>query len=162
MPNPSKTPEQHQLNGTEPKPSRARSSKLVAGQPVAPKWLDKTARQEFARMLPLLEQRDSLTPADYMQLAIYASAVSRYVAALKDVDERGPVVTVTTLDKHGAQVENEKTNPSLRTVAEAEKAIHRYLRELGATPRTREGVKPAKKSTKGKSLLEQLAERGIN
>jgi len=36
------------------------------------------------------------------------------------------------------------------------------LRELGATPRTREGVKPAKKSTKGKSLLEQLAERGIN
>jgi P27 family predicted phage terminase small subunit len=159
--NPAKTPEQHALNGTKTRASRTKKPTAEAGSPEAPKWLDKVARVEFKRMLPLLEQRSSLTPVDFMQLAIYAQAVSRYVAALQDVEERGPVVTMMTLDKHGKAIENEKPNPSLKTVAEAEAKIHRYLRELGATPRTRESVKAAKKNDKGKTLLEQLAERGI-
>jgi P27 family predicted phage terminase small subunit len=151
------------LQGTlQNRPSRAKKPTAEAGEPVAPSWLSRVGRAEWSRILPLLIERGSVTPADATALGSYCMCVSRYVAALNSLEERGTEIETTVLDSNGAAHKKWVINPMLKVAESSERSMFRFLRELGITPAARERVKPAKKTTKGKSLLEQLAERGIN
>jgi len=150
------------LQGTlSDRPSRAKKPTQEAGTPVAPRWLSKVGKQEWKRILPLLLERGSLTPADATALGAYCQCVSRYVEACASVDEDGMQIETVVLDSNGVAHPKKVLNPLLKIAESSERSMFKFLRELGITPAAREKVKPAKPTTRGKSLLEQLAERGI-
>jgi P27 family predicted phage terminase small subunit len=150
------------LQGTlQNRNSRARKVSAKAGTPIAPSWLSKVGRAEWRRILPLLIERGSLTAADATAPGSYCMCVSRYVTALSSLEERGTEVETTVLDSNGAAHKKWVINPILKVAESSERSMFRFLRELGITPAARERVKPTKPTTRGKSLLEQLAEQGI-
>jgi P27 family predicted phage terminase small subunit len=90
----------------------------------------------------LLKQRGTLSAGDGPTLEIYAETRARWIAAKKDLAERGLQIIVTMLDKNGNAVEREKTNPNLKVAEVCEKQLLALAKSLGLTPDTREKVKP--------------------
>jgi P27 family predicted phage terminase small subunit len=157
-----KSEEQKKLQGTfQKRPSRGRKVTVEAGAPEPPKWLSKVARGEWKRILPLLLERGSLTAADATALGTYCATVARYIAASESLESDGMQVETVITDNNGVIHTKKILNPMLKVAESSERAMFRFLKELGITPASREKIKPAKKSEKGKTLLEQLAERGI-
>jgi P27 family predicted phage terminase small subunit len=152
--------EHHELLGSKYRNRAKTESNLPADVPRMPSHLTKEARAEWRRILPMLLQRRSLTPADAQVLALYTENYSRWLAAKRDVEENGIVVSTTVLDKHGAAIQTRKTNPALRTLENCERSLRALLRELGATPATRERVLPAKpKEDESEETLLDLMKR---
>jgi P27 family predicted phage terminase small subunit len=150
----------HKMMGTEYKFKGKTASKLAGGRPRMPQHLTAEARKEWRRVLPLLEERKSVTEADAGALALYCEQFARWVAAKKSVDEKGITVTVNVLDRNGEQMQTTKVNPALRVLQEVEKALRQSLRELGLTPATRERVLPATPQEKQeKSIFDYLDEQ---
>jgi P27 family predicted phage terminase small subunit len=106
--------------------------------------LSKEAKREFKRVAALLEDRGTCSPADGATLTLYACSYSRFITAQQDLDLRGHRIKETALDSHGAAVEVDRENPSLKLVQAEAKTILSFLRQLGLTPATREKVKPTK------------------
>jgi P27 family predicted phage terminase small subunit len=134
------------ITGAKPRKSRASAkvnSTASASTPSCPRWLGKDARQEWQRITPMLAKRGTLTRVDSMTIAVYCNAVARYVAAQRSIDADGVTVTVTVHDSHGKATEAERVNPALKIVESCERTIHKFLREFGGTPRSREQTKPA-------------------
>lgn len=157
---PRKSDELHALHGTRPRKSTAKvESVLPAAIPTMPAHLTVEARKEWRRLLPLLAERGSLTPADSAALALYCETFSRWLLAKKDVAENGLTVTTTVLDSSGNPISNRKVNPALRIVETCERSLRNFLREFGLTPATRERVLPARKSnTEEKDAWELMQE----
>jgi P27 family predicted phage terminase small subunit len=109
-----------------------------------PEHLSVEAKREWRKVLPLLLERGSLTQADASVVSLYCECFARWLEAKRDVEQHGLVVTVTTLDKRGEQVQNRKQNPALRIAQDCERSLRTYLRELGLTPAARERVLPTK------------------
>jgi P27 family predicted phage terminase small subunit len=139
-----KTHEYHALTGASDRKSRAKSSEIAAETPRPPSWLSKPAKREFRRVAAFLADRGTVSQADGATLTLYACSYSRYITAQKDLDQNGHRITVKVLDSHGAAVEVDRENPSLKLVQAEAKTLLTFLRQLGMTPATREKVKPAK------------------
>jgi len=123
-----------------------------------PAYLSKEARKEWKRVLPLLEARGSVTEADAMALTVYCEAVSRYVAALKSLEQKGQTISTVVLDSNGQAHSSAKPNPSLKIAETCERTIRAFLREFGLTPATRERIKPAqaRDDGEGPSLFDRI------
>lgn len=137
------------VTGARPRKSRAKDadSTAVAGRPTAPRWLSKDALGEWRRIVPLLARRGTLTRVDSMTIALYCSAVARYVLAQRSLEAEGLTLKVSVLDSHGTAHVSTKPNPSLKVLESCERTIHRFSREFGGTPRSRELTKPAQPGT---------------
>jgi len=157
MSNPRLSDDLHKLRGTRPTPrTEPAQANDEQGTPQKPAWLSAAASEEWDRIIPLLEQRGSITAADGMVITIYAESVARYQAGLKALDEKGLEVTVTRLDSNGQAHEVTKPNPAIKLVQDTEKVIRQSLVELGLTPRSRERIKPAAEKPESGSLLDRL------
>jgi P27 family predicted phage terminase small subunit len=106
--------------------------------------MSKAARREFKRVAAFLADRGTVSKADEQTLTLYACSFARFITAQMDLDARGHKVKETVLDSHGAAVEVDRDNPSLKLVQAESKTILAFLRQLGMTPATREKVKPTK------------------
>jgi P27 family predicted phage terminase small subunit len=146
-----------ELTGAKTRKSRALAtvSSVAASKPVAPRWLSKAARQEWSRIVPMLSARGVLTRVDSMVLATYCGAVARYIAAQRSVDTEGVTLEVPVLDSHGRARITRRVNPALRVLESCERTIHKFLREFGGTPRSREQTKPAQRGPEQKKLTPQ-------
>jgi P27 family predicted phage terminase small subunit len=136
--------EYRELSGGSERKSRAKASEIAAGKPLPPTWMSKPARKEFKRVAAFLADRGTVSPADGATLTLYACSYSRFITAQQDLDTRGQWITVKVLDSHGAAVEVDRENPSLKLAQTEAKTILAFLRQLGMTPATREKVKPTK------------------
>jgi P27 family predicted phage terminase small subunit len=147
------TPEEHALKGTRPTRAKPEQpSSVQASRPKLPSHLTKEARREWKRVLPLLLRRGSLTESDGTALALYAETFARWVAAKKEIEERGIVCDVVVLNSNGQPVTTRKTNPALKIAENCERSLGKFLKELGLTPASRERVKPARKTEEDEPL----------
>ncbi|HET6844962.1 MAG TPA: phage terminase small subunit P27 family [Candidatus Angelobacter sp.] len=136
------------LTGAKPRKSRASTTTgtATAGRPACPRWLSRPAKAEWDRIVPQLSARGVLTKVDSMVLATYCNAVARYITAQRSVDQDGVTVETSVLDSHGVSRLTRRVNPALRVLESCERTIHKFLREFGGTPRSREQTKPAQKA----------------
>jgi P27 family predicted phage terminase small subunit len=139
-----KTPEYRALTGAGDRKSRAKASETVAGTPRPPSWMSKAARREFRRVAGHLAARGTVSPADEHTLTLYACSYSRFIIAQQDLDKNGQRIKVKVLDSHGALVETDRDNPSLKLVQAEAKTLLTFLRQMGLTPASRDRIKPAK------------------
>ena len=139
-----KSPEYHALTGAADRKSRAKASEISAETPRPPSWLSKEAKREFRRVAAHLAERGTVSLADGSTLVLYACSYSRFITAQMDLDKSGHRIKVKKLDSHGAAVELDIENPSLKLVQAEAKTLLSFLRNMGMTPATREKVRPAK------------------
>jgi|SRR5580700_7329772 P27 family predicted phage terminase small subunit len=137
----------HELLGSKYR-DRREPSQIAAGRPKQPDHLCADAKKEWRRIIPLLEQRGTLSKADSAVLAVYCETHARWLQAKSEVTEHGLMIAVTVLDSAGEQVTTRKPNPALKIAETCERSLRSFLREFGCTPQSRERVKPTKKEEK--------------
>lgn len=94
MPNPGNPTHLAVVSGAE-RPASSRSTRLDADAlaETPPKWLDAEAKREWRRIVRYASAKPGwLETADRALLAMYCTWWSTFVAAAKDVNERGPLV----------------------------------------------------------------------
>lgn len=121
--NPGKRP----INKAEPKPAPI--------APSCPRFLDKTARQEWRRMVKLLEPLGLLTQVDRAALAAYCQCYSEWVRANEILAEKG--MTFTTPNGYVQQ------RPEVAIRQKARNDMLRFAARFGLTPSDRAGLRVA-------------------
>jgi len=138
------SPEEHALKGT--RPTRAKPEALPIsprGRPKRPSYLNADARKEWARLLPLLCERGTMTELDGGALALHCVNFSRYLQAQREIETHGIIIVATVLGRNGEPITSRKKNPACSIASECERAMRSFLRELGLTPDSRERIQPA-------------------
>jgi P27 family predicted phage terminase small subunit len=102
-----------------------------------PSHLDETARVEWDRVVPDLEEAGLLAGADRSLLAAYCQCWSRWVAAEETLAKVGQVIKTT----NGNVVQN----PLIGVANRAMELMHRFASEFGMSPSARTRVGSTKK-----------------
>ena len=138
------SPEEHALKGTRPTRAKPEAPPISPrGRPKRPSYLNADARKEWARLLPLLETRGTLTELDGGALALHCVNFSRYLQAQREIETHGIIIVATVLGSNGEPITSRKKNPACSIASECERSMRSFLRELGLTPDSRERVRPA-------------------
>lgn len=87
----------------------------------APEWLDHTGRQEYERIVPLLEKLP-IASLDQTLVALYCRFYSLYLEASKDLDSYGLV-----------DGESRKANPAFNALVKVSSEIRLIASQLGMT-----------------------------
>jgi P27 family predicted phage terminase small subunit len=156
-----KSSERHALQGTKPHATTVTAvSEVKSARPKMPKTLTPAAKKEWRRIVPILEERGTLSRADSTCLSLYAETYARWLQAQEELATHGLVVVTTVLDKHGAAIESRKANPALKISESAERSLRAFLREFGCTPQSREKIKPTRKvEEQTESILDFLTKQ---
>jgi P27 family predicted phage terminase small subunit len=136
---PPKPTAQKKLEGTYRKdrdPTQGHDFQPPEGVPAMPKWLDKEAKAEWARVVPILTEGKVLSLLDGGALERYCVAYSNWVKAQRDVQKNGFVVKTP----FGPQ-----KNPAVKIAQDERAAAMRLGQELGLSPSARTRVKVAEK-----------------
>jgi P27 family predicted phage terminase small subunit len=115
----------HRRNDREPT--------VPVAHPPAPKELDRDARREWRRIIPLLADARILTRLDRGGLAGYCTVWSRWLAVERALAERGPIVRDAKGIPH--------LNPLVAKAGELLQALRPYLQEFGLSPSARSRIK---------------------
>lgn len=114
------------MRGRRPKATATPST----APPLCPRWLDQLARDEWARVVPLISDR--LAEVDQAALAAYCQVYARWRQCEAKIDEHG----LTT----GA-----RANPAAKLAESLLKQLRAFASEFGFTPAARGKVgTPAK------------------
>lgn len=106
------------------------------GAPEPPKWLDRHGKAEWRRVVKACAAYPTwLQQVDRAALSAYCTAWSTFLAAAKDVAERGPLVPGRSSadEARPALVKN----PATQILRDAQEALRKWARELGFTPDAR-------------------------
>jgi P27 family predicted phage terminase small subunit len=140
MPTPKKSEFMHSLQNTKSQ-AQTDANDFPAGRPKMPLDLSPAAEAEWRRVVPKLGKRKTLTKADASGIEIYCREFARYkkVAALAEED---PLERVSWLDTN--QNEHFKTVESAasKMAARLASSLRNFLKELSATPASRDKTKP--------------------
>jgi len=98
----------------------------------APAWLDKTAKAEWAKVVPQLDLVQVLTEPDLLQLAAYCAAASLWIQATKQYQREG-----RTVKSPGGVL---RQHPMIRVAQEARAQALRFAIEFGLTPAARSRI----------------------
>lgn len=145
---PPKPTAQKRLEGTYRKdrdPSAGAAFEPPLGVPVPPKWLDKEARAEWNRVVPLLVEGKVLSELDGGALERYVVAHGNWVKAQRDLQRKGPVIKTP----FGLQA-----NPNVKISQVERQAAKQLAQELGLSPSARTRVKVAEKPAAAKDNAE--------
>jgi P27 family predicted phage terminase small subunit len=153
-----------------------------AGRPKPPAHLDKVARAEWRRMVPILEKLGVLTQAEGGALAVYCVAYSRWVTACEAIDAEAEVAAEAMAERMGRVLDEgrkatdprivaatgllestgqggSKVSPLVLVAQQAEAQMMRALAEFGCTPSSRSRVK-VQGEEKRDALGEFLSRKG--
>ncbi|VVB52203.1 Phage terminase, small subunit [uncultured archaeon] len=141
----------HRLNGNPRHFSQAELNeddnpqpKLIA--PEMPKGLNKCARREWKRIVPLLQDIGVLSQIDGRALAAYCDAASMVEEATREIRKHGMVFVTKFETKEGDLVEGDiKANPAVAIKSTFMKVMKSFLIEFGLTPASRRNLKIQKK-----------------
>jgi len=106
--------------------------KVEAGIPDMPSHLDAYAREEWARIVPLLAAMGVLTKADRTALAVYCQAFARWRQAEESLARSGLLIKTVA--------GNVIQNPLVGTAHKCMELTHRFAVEFGLTPSARTRV----------------------
>lgn len=131
------------------RPPRAKEPKPPEKMPPCPKHLDEDAKKEWKRAGKVLRPLGLLTEMDMMIFAAYCEAYSRWVYAVKKIQEMGYV----RIGEEGAPI----TNPYLRVAREAYDQMIKAGIQIGMSPSSRASLKVEKPKTQDSAdaFLEQ-------
>lgn len=116
------------------------------GAPVMPEFLSHEARQEWNRIVPILDEMNILKTSDLALLASYCQEYGNYVIAQNMIFETGGSV-IETVSHSGSIIM--KKNPWLTASNEAYDRMNKAGARLGLSPSDRTGVRVSPKSPKG-------------
>lgn len=116
------------LNKREPKPANT--------APHCASYLDKEARREWRRLMPILQRMRVLTEADYIALGNLCQCYSTMVKAQEQLSKTG------LLFKHKTSSYIQQS-PLLSIVNQCVDTITRLCREFGLTPSSRTRIQTA-------------------
>jgi len=145
MPKPRKSLEQHELQGTRPEWT-ARGLTFVGGKPKRPADLTPEAETEWKRLVNELNRRGTLTRVDSSMLELYVRMWSRW-RKVATIAEANPVTEVSWLDKSGAEHFKTIEHPASAMATRLENSLRNMLKELSATPASRERTRPTKQAS---------------
>lgn len=97
--------------------------------PAAPQSLDDAVREQYARLVALLEPVGVLTALDGPALAAFAQVLVEHDRASQLVNSVGPLIR----DEHGIP----RTNPAYRIRRDTGRDLLRWAMEFGMTPAAR-------------------------
>jgi P27 family predicted phage terminase small subunit len=143
------SPEVHKLLGTFKatrhgnKAPEASGSSVMQGRPKRPSSLSPDARREWNRLVPQLEARGSLTPADGPALLLHCEIWARWLNCQSQLQKDGVTITTTFFSKSGEERTALKQHPCLKIAQDCEKSLRQSLHSFGMTPQSREKVTPA-------------------
>jgi len=136
-----KSLQDHDLSGTEPQYVVADAPPFRGGKPKMPADLSPEAVTEWKRLVKELSKRGTLTRVDSSMLELYVRMWSRWkkVAALA---EANPVDDVSWVDKNGTEHFKTIEHPASAMASRLENSLRNMLKELSATPASRERTRP--------------------
>ena len=136
---------EHDLAGTIPQYVAAADLPFSGGKPKRPKDLTPEAESEWKRLVKELSKRGTLTRVDSSMLELYVRMWSRWrkVAALA---EANPLTEISWLDKAGDEHFKAVEHPASSMSARLENSLRNMLKELSATPASRERTRPLPKA----------------
>jgi P27 family predicted phage terminase small subunit len=134
--------ELHRLRGTRATRAAVRESTVVGGKPTMPKDLTPNQQTAWKEIVKYLKPRRTLTKADGPALRLYAQTSARHTALLLELEEHGEVIEQDVLDSSGVAHTKRILNPASRQASTVSKDLRALLRELSATPASRETARP--------------------
>jgi P27 family predicted phage terminase small subunit len=143
------SPEIHKLLGTfkatrhTNQAPEAPGSNVMQGRPKRPSSLSPDARREWNKLVPQLEARGSLTPADGPALLLHCEIWARWLNCQRQLQKDGMVITTTFFSKSSEERTALKQHPCLKVAQQCEASLRQSLHSLGLTPAARERVTPA-------------------
>ncbi len=117
------------LDGTRADRRNANAPSGVQGVPECPEHLSARSRQEWDRLVVLLERMGVLSQTDGAALAIYCVIFDRWLKARAEMASNGLVLET---DLGGV-----KPNPAVTIAAKCEDQMAKLLLEFGCTPSSR-------------------------
>ncbi|MGA8538964.1 MAG: phage terminase small subunit P27 family [Terriglobales bacterium] len=136
-----KTPAQHELQNTKARHAEIDGPIFAGSKPKKPADLTPDEETEWKRIVPQLLKRGTLTRVDSSFLEVYVRMYSRWrkVAALA---AENPTTEVTWTDKNGEPHSKVIEHPASVMATKLENSLRNMLKELSATPASRERTKP--------------------
>ena len=107
-----------------------------AKAPICPNWLDKDAKREWKRIVPLLNEHGMLAKCDRTALAVYCQAYAEFKHATQMLKAEGRVVKSST--------GYEQQHPYVVIQNKAIQVIKTFALEFGLTPGARGRIHPPK------------------
>jgi P27 family predicted phage terminase small subunit len=140
---PRKSKELHALTGTKPhyKTDDETASVFVGGKPKMPKDLPPEAQTEWKSLVKELTKRGTLTRADSSSLQIYVVMWARW-RKVSAMAQANPVTEIVWVGKDGEEHSKVVEHPASAMAARLENSLRNMLKELSATPASRERTKP--------------------
>lgn len=147
--------------GTKPKPKAVKEAQgnpgnrplnydepeAPEGAPGMPEFLSHEAREEWNRVVPILDEMDVLRTSDLALLASYCQEYGNYVIAQMKIFETGG--SVIKVESHNGN-EILKKNPWLTASNEAYDRMNKAGARLGLSPSDRTSIKVSPKKPKEK------------
>jgi P27 family predicted phage terminase small subunit len=112
-------------------------------RPRMPKTLSPVAQAKWKELVRELNRRGTLTSADAGMLEVAAELYARWRLYVDDIYKRGPYIEEVVLNKDSEPSTRMLPNPSTKLATAMETSLRQMLKELGVTPSSRDGVKPA-------------------
>ena len=134
------TAQKCRMNPNEPKPD--------VDIPDTPHHLSKPAREEWARITPLLKDLGLISQLDLVELSFYCQAWGDHVQAENMIRRNGKVLK----DAKGRLY----ISPWVKHSKESKELAHKFLVEFGLTPASRSRVSGKKKEPEKKKRLDFL------
>jgi P27 family predicted phage terminase small subunit len=157
MPTPLKSIAQLKLEGTfrVDRHGKIDETALAHSRPKMPKDLTPEAQKEWKRVVKGLSKRNTLTSVDSSVLELHARMWARYLKVVA-LAEANPVHEVSWLDKNGNEHFKTVESPASGMCTKLENSLRNSLKELSATPASRDRAKPtAPPVPKGADVAQQ-------
>ncbi|WP_026486816.1 phage terminase small subunit P27 family [Caldanaerobius polysaccharolyticus] len=117
-----------------------------------PKWLNKTAKKEFNRIVKEMAETGLLTNIDVDALAIYCDALSQYIECCKIIEREGLMVEYT----NKAAETNKVPHPLLSKKKQLFEQMKAIASEFGFTPSARAKIAIPKQEEKEETKFDRL------
>ena len=143
MPMPRKSAKLHWLTGSKSQAQEVPESDFPAGRPRMPKYLPAIAQEKWRELVRLLGKRGTLTKVDSTAMEILCVTYERWRALCDEIRQYGPMVDTVVLDSNGESHTKRVQNPASKLAAQLETSMRAMLKELTATPASREKARPA-------------------
>jgi P27 family predicted phage terminase small subunit len=151
-----KTAAEKELIGTH-RPDRDKKTPQFAPGALCPKFLSKTARAEWNRVAPMLEDTGLLQASDTMTLAAYCSNYASWREAMDTVKKQGMVIEVVSTTRTGRTVKPVR-NPAVALMHAFEKAMLASAAKFGLDPHSRSRLDVIQDDDDDDPLLRFIAE----
>jgi P27 family predicted phage terminase small subunit len=141
MPRERKSLAEHALNSTRPQWTETGASVFAGGRPKMPADLSPDAAAEWKRIVKELAKRKTCTRLDSSMLEIHCTMFARWKKCAR-LAEANPTTEVTWTDKNGEPHTKIIEHPASAMATKLENSLRNSLKELSATPASRERAKP--------------------